>query len=164
MDRARLARMKEDAVLLSAGRGTVLDQDALVELMNGGHLWGTRSGRSPRPEPLPEDSPLWDVPNLLLTSHVAGGLRLPVTRENCVRLALENLKRVSGRRAPGKCGPGGAEADRILENAKSGSPAGFAFDCFVRRKEWKIELQRFFDKPTDKSGYRGLVNFLTFCK
>ena len=34
-----------------------------------------------------------DVPNLLLTSHVAGGLRLPVTRENCVRLALENLKR-----------------------------------------------------------------------
>ena len=56
---------------------------------------------------------------------------------------------------------GGAEADRILENANSGSPA---FDCFVRRKEWKIELQRFFDKPTDKSGYRGLVNFLTFCK
>ena len=33
MDRARLARMKEDAVLLSAGRGTVLDQDALVQVM-----------------------------------------------------------------------------------------------------------------------------------
>lgn len=92
MDRARLARMKEDAVLLSAGRGTVLDQDALVELMNGGHLWGAALDVT-TPEPLPEDSPLWDVPNLLLTSHVAGGLRLPVTRENCVRLALENLKR-----------------------------------------------------------------------
>ena len=92
MDRARLSSMKEDAVLLSAGRGSVLDQDALVELMNGGHLWGAALDVT-TPEPLPEDSPLWDVPNLLLTAHVAGGLRLPVTRENCVRLALENLRR-----------------------------------------------------------------------
>ena len=67
-------------------------QDALVELMNGGHLWGAALDVT-TPEPLPEDSPLWDVPNLLLTAHVAGGLRLPVTRENCVRLALENLRR-----------------------------------------------------------------------
>lgn len=92
MNRARLSSMKEDAVLLSAGRGSVLDQDALVELMNGGHLWGAALDVT-TPEPLPEDSPLWDVPNLLLTAHVAGGLRLPVTRENCVRLALENLRR-----------------------------------------------------------------------
>ena len=61
MDRARLARMKEDAVLLSAGRGTVLDQDALVELMNGGHLWGAALDVT-TPEPLPEDSPLWMCP------------------------------------------------------------------------------------------------------
>jgi len=92
MNRARLSSMKEDAVLLSAGRGSVLDQDALVELMNGGRLWGAALDVT-TPEPLPEDSPLWDVPNLLLTAHVAGGLRLPVTRENCVRLALENLRR-----------------------------------------------------------------------
>ena len=57
------------------------------------HLWYQNLRKRKPEEPLPEDSPLWDVPNLLLTSHVAGGLRLPVTRENCVRLALENLKR-----------------------------------------------------------------------
>ena len=43
MDRRRLGLLKDDAVLLSAGRGSVLDQDALAELMQGGKLWG-RSG------------------------------------------------------------------------------------------------------------------------
>ena len=59
---------------------------------------GRRSGRHYAGAPA-GGQPLWDVPNLLLTSHVAGGLRLPVTRENCVRLALENLEALSGRRA-----------------------------------------------------------------
>ena len=45
------------------------------------------------PEPLPPDSPLWDVPNLLLTPHVAGGMRLEITRRRCVEMAQENLRR-----------------------------------------------------------------------
>ena len=45
------------------------------------------------PEPLPPDSPLWDVPNLLLTPHVAGGMRLEITRRKCVEMAQENLRR-----------------------------------------------------------------------
>ena len=92
MNRQRLAAMKEDAVLLSAGRGSVLDQQALVELMEGGHLWGAALDVT-EPEPLPPDHPLWQVDNLLLTPHVAGGMRLEVTRKNCVNMALENLKR-----------------------------------------------------------------------
>lgn len=60
--------------------------------MNGGRLWGAALDVT-TPEPLPEDSPLWDVPNLLLTAHVAAACAWPVTRENCVRLALENLRR-----------------------------------------------------------------------
>ena len=92
MDRARLARMKDDAVLLSAGRGTVLDQDALVETMGAGRLWGAALDVT-EPEPLPADSPLWDIPNLLLTPHVAGGMRLESTRKNCIDLALDNLRR-----------------------------------------------------------------------
>ena len=40
------------------------------------HLWYQHLRKRKPEEPLPEDSPLWDVPNLLLTSHVAGGLRL----------------------------------------------------------------------------------------
>ena len=92
MDRRHLELLKDDAVLLSAGRGTVLDQDALAELMQGGKLWGAALDVT-EPEPLPADSPLWEVPRLLITPHVAGGMRLEVTRKNCIDLALDNLRR-----------------------------------------------------------------------
>lgn len=92
MNRERLAAMKEDAMLLSAGRGSVLDQDALLELLQEGKFWGVALDVT-EPEPLPADHPLWDAPNLLLTPHVAGGLRLDITRDNCIRMALDNLER-----------------------------------------------------------------------
>ena len=92
MNAERIARMKEDAILLSAGRGTVLDQQALAEAMQGGKLWGAALDVTD-PEPLPEDSPLWDIPNLLLTPHVAGGMRLEITRRTCVEMAMDNLRR-----------------------------------------------------------------------
>ena len=92
MNADRIARMKDDAILISAGRGSVLDQDALVRAMTAGKLWGAALDVTD-PEPLPENSPLWDVPNLLLTPHVAGGLRLEITRRKCVEMAQENLRR-----------------------------------------------------------------------
>ena len=92
MDARRIALMKDDAVLISAGRGSVLDQEALAEAMRGGKLWGAALDVA-TPEPLPSDSPLWDVPNLLLTPHVAGGMRLEITRRRCVEMAQENLRR-----------------------------------------------------------------------
>ena len=92
MDGRRIALMKDDAVLISAGRGSVLDQEALAAAMRGGKLWGAALDVA-TPEPLPSDSPLWDVPNLLLTPHVAGGMRLEITRRRCVEMAQENLRR-----------------------------------------------------------------------
>lgn len=92
MDAGRIARMKDDAVLINAGRGSVLDQDALAEAMRAGKLWGAALDVTD-PEPLPPDSPLWDIPNLLLTPHVAGGIRLEITRRRCVEMAQENLRR-----------------------------------------------------------------------
>ena len=92
MDARRIARMKDDAILISAGRGSVLDQEALAQAMKGGRLWGAALDVTV-PEPLPPDSPLWDVPNLLLTPHVAGGMRLEITRRRCVEMAQENLRR-----------------------------------------------------------------------
>ena len=92
MNRERIAMMKDDAILLSCGRGTVLDQDALVEAMNGGKLWGAGLDVTV-PEPLPADSPLWDIPNLILTPHVAGGMRLEITRRTCIEMAQDNLRR-----------------------------------------------------------------------
>ena len=63
MSKERIALMKDDAVLISCGRGSVLDQDALVEAMQGGKLWGAAMDVA-EPEPLPADHPLWDIPNL----------------------------------------------------------------------------------------------------
>ena len=92
MSEARIARMKDDAILINSGRGSVLDQDALIRAMEGGKLWGAALDVT-EPEPLPEDSPLWDIPNLLLTPHVAGGMRLEITRRTCIEMAQENLRR-----------------------------------------------------------------------
>lgn len=92
IDGRRLALMKEDAILLSMGRGSVLDQKALADAMGAGRLWGAALDVTD-PEPLPQDSPLWDIQNLLLTPHSAGGMRLELTRTNCVGQALENLRR-----------------------------------------------------------------------
>lgn len=92
MDGRRLGLMKEDAILISSGRGSVLDQDALAWVMGEGKLWGAALDVT-TPEPLPADSPLWDIPNLLLTPHVAGGMRLEITRKNCIKMAQDNLRR-----------------------------------------------------------------------
>ena len=92
MNKERIALMKDDAILISSGRGTVLDQDALAEAMEGGKLWGAALDVT-EPEPLPADSRLWDVPNLLITPHVAGGMRLEITRKTCVQMAQDNLRR-----------------------------------------------------------------------
>lgn len=92
ISRERIGLMKQDAILLSGGRGSVLDQETLVQAMEGGKLWGAFLDVTV-PEPLPEDSPLWSIPNLLLTPHVAGGMRMEITRQACVKLAQDNLRR-----------------------------------------------------------------------
>ena len=92
MNADRIRCMKSDAILLSDGRGTVLDQDALAQAMTSGHLWGAALDVT-SPEPLPADSPLWSIPNLLLTPHVAGGMRLDASRTSAVAFCLENIRR-----------------------------------------------------------------------
>ncbi len=85
-------RQKEGAILISSSRGSVLDQAALARVMGEGRLWGAALDVT-TPEPLPQDSPLWDIPNLLITPHVAGGMRLEITRRACIEMAQDNLKR-----------------------------------------------------------------------
>ena len=99
MDARRLSLMKRDAILLNAGRGAVLDGDALCAAMTGGHLWGAALDVFRR-EPLPADCPLWDVPNLLITPHVAGGIRLAVSRANAAAVCLDNLRRYAAGQIP----------------------------------------------------------------
>ncbi|MCI8474303.1 MAG: D-2-hydroxyacid dehydrogenase [Oscillospiraceae bacterium] len=92
MDRRRLGLMGEGAILINAGRGSAVDGLALAEALRAGRLWGAALDVT-KPEPLPEEHPLWDCPNLLLTPHTAGGDRMEVTRRRIAAIALENLGR-----------------------------------------------------------------------
>ena len=71
------------------------EYDALAQALLSGHLWGAGLDVTD-PEPLPAEHPLWAVPNLLLTPHTAGGIRLELNRKNCIDMALDNLRRYLG--------------------------------------------------------------------
>jgi phosphoglycerate dehydrogenase-like enzyme len=66
---ARIAGMKRGALLVNAGRGAVVETDALVRALNDGRIRAALDVTDP--EPLPPDHPLWRAPNLLITPHVA---------------------------------------------------------------------------------------------
>jgi phosphoglycerate dehydrogenase-like enzyme len=69
-DRARLSRMKPGAGLVNMARGSVIDQEALADLLESGHLGGAVIDVTV-PEPLPPDHRLWQVPNLVIVPHVS---------------------------------------------------------------------------------------------
>lgn len=71
LDERRLSLMKPDAVLVNAGRGSLIDQDALCRLLQQGRFWGVGLDVA-TPEPLPENHPLWNQPRLILTPHASG--------------------------------------------------------------------------------------------
>lgn len=89
-DRERLLRMKPDAILLNGGRGSVLDCQALAEVLAEGHLWGAGLDVTD-PEPLPPEHPLWRQPRAFITPHAAGGDHLPDTARAIARIALNAL-------------------------------------------------------------------------
>lgn len=72
MGAERFAQLKEGAVLVNVGRGSTVDEEALVEALESGRLAGAALDVTAT-EPLPAESPLWDQPTLLITPHVAGG-------------------------------------------------------------------------------------------
>jgi phosphoglycerate dehydrogenase-like enzyme len=66
----RLALMKADACLINVGRGPLVDEAALAAALREKKIGGAALDVFPK-EPLAADSPLWDVPNLLITPHTA---------------------------------------------------------------------------------------------
>ncbi|MBQ5929113.1 MAG: D-2-hydroxyacid dehydrogenase, partial [Oscillibacter sp.] len=91
LNRERIALLPEDAYVINVGRGTAIDQDALMDALNGGKLAGAALDVMD-PEPLPQDHPLWETKNLILTPHVSGNMTLGYTRNENVRRFCEDLK------------------------------------------------------------------------
>jgi phosphoglycerate dehydrogenase-like enzyme len=86
----RLGWMKPGAIFYNIGRGTTVDQQALLESLRSGHL-GAAWLDVTDPEPLPDDHPLWGALNCYITPHTAGGHENEP--ETLVRHFLENFER-----------------------------------------------------------------------
>jgi phosphoglycerate dehydrogenase-like enzyme len=85
-----LAAFKPSAYLVDISRGSVVDHNALIPLLREHKIAGAALDVFPV-EPLPADSPLWKLPNVILTPHVAGFS--PHYDERAAELFIQNLHR-----------------------------------------------------------------------
>ena len=94
----QLMLMKKDAIIINTARGEVIDQDALIEVMQSGHLAGAGLDVT-TPEPLPTDNPLFAMDNVLILPHI--GSATVATREKMAKMAADNIIAVlNGKPAP----------------------------------------------------------------
>lgn len=94
-DDKRFAAMKPGAVFINAGRGAEVQQEALTSHLRSGHLSAAGLDVTD-PEPLPSDSPLWEMENVIISPHI-GGIT-PEYGRRVWEILLENLDRFhSGR-------------------------------------------------------------------
>jgi len=102
IDARRLGLMKKSACLINVARGELVDEEELVAALSEGRLAGAGLDVFSQ-EPLPVDSPLLDLPNVVLLPHVSGSTdgtarrQAALAAENCDRVAagLEPLHRVA---------------------------------------------------------------------
>lgn len=85
----QLYALKPGAFLVDISRGGVLDHDALIATLNEGILAGAALDVFPE-EPLPQEHPLWKVPNVIITPHISGATRF--YDERAVQMFAENLR------------------------------------------------------------------------
>lgn len=98
LGRERLARLPKGALVVNVGRGEVLDETALAELLASRHLGGAGLDVFTA-EPLPADSLLWDCPNVILSPHTAAfGDRDSLTRLG--ELTARNARLIAAGQTP----------------------------------------------------------------
>lgn len=90
MNRDRIKLMKKDSILINGGRGTTIDLDALCDAIESNEIYGAGIDVTD-PEPLNKDNRAWDVKNLVITPHIAGGFHLQETFERFMNIATFNL-------------------------------------------------------------------------
>ncbi|WP_416429755.1 D-2-hydroxyacid dehydrogenase [Paenarthrobacter nicotinovorans] len=86
----RIGSMKPSAVLINVARGQLIDHEALVAALTENRIAGAGLDVT-HPEPLPTDSPLWDLPNVIITPHVSP--KLVDRTQRSVQMIVENARR-----------------------------------------------------------------------
>lgn len=87
---AELAVMKPNAVIVNIARGAVIDQEALIRALKAQRIGGAALDVTD-PEPLPPESELWDLENVMITPHISGGT--PHYMDRAIELFCDNLRR-----------------------------------------------------------------------
>ncbi len=96
-DSARFTTMKPSAYLINVGRGVIVSLAALTAALKEGRIAGAALDVF-EVEPLPEDSELWTMPNVIITPHTAG--RSPHFQRRRLELAASNIRRFASGRTP----------------------------------------------------------------
>jgi phosphoglycerate dehydrogenase-like enzyme len=89
-DRAAFEQMQRHAVLVNVTRGAIVDEAGLIAALREGLIAGAGLDVTPT-EPLPKGHPLWRMPNVVITPHVAGAS--PYRLDRAIALFCENLQR-----------------------------------------------------------------------
>ncbi len=89
-DAEKIGAMKESAYLINIGRGEIVDEEALVEALQNKRIAGAGLDVFVQ-EPLPQESPLWGMENVIVTSHYAG--LTPRYDERAFNIFINNLRR-----------------------------------------------------------------------
>ncbi len=87
---AAFQQMQSHALLINVTRGKIVDGPALINALQNDLIGGAGLDVTPE-EPLPDDNPLWDMQNVIITPHVAGGS--PIRMDRTVALFCDNLER-----------------------------------------------------------------------
>ena len=90
IDRETIARMRDGTILVNVGRGAVIDEDAMIEALRSGKLGGAALDVFAK-EPLPPESPLWELENVIVSPHTAA--LSWHENERIAELFAENLRR-----------------------------------------------------------------------
>lgn len=91
VDAAALALLKPTAQVINVARGRVVDEPAIIAALQGGKIAGAALDVT-ADEPLPADSPLWAMPNVLITPHTGGETHM--YEDNVLDFMMENIARL----------------------------------------------------------------------
>ena len=111
---SRIALVKRGALLVNVGRGSLIDESALISALENGRLSGAVIDVFAL-EPLPESSPLWDIKNVLITPHISGPSfgHFPEVERRIAGICADNISRyLSGNPLVNVIDRSGGYADR----------------------------------------------------